>query len=96
MAVLILFKLICLLSHLTFFSLLNFCSLPVVSTLFNFVRLFAQAHEENLKQIELERKKAQKEAENKKVKIGTAKKKLDLQQLLQSSLRSGNSKVSGS
>lgn len=35
----------------------------VTATLLNFVRLFKKAHEENLKQAELERKKAQKEAE---------------------------------
>ncbi|OMO61575.1 Actin-binding FH2/DRF autoregulatory [Corchorus capsularis] len=36
----------------------------VVSTLLNFVRMFVRAHEENCKQRELEKKKAQKEAEN--------------------------------
>lgn len=35
----------------------------VTATLLNFVRLFRKAHEENLKQAELERKKVQKEAE---------------------------------
>lgn len=35
----------------------------VTATLLNFVRLFKKAHEENLKQAELEKKKAQKEAE---------------------------------
>lgn len=35
----------------------------VTATLLNFVRLFRKAHEENLKQAELEKKKAQKEAE---------------------------------
>ncbi|KMZ74264.1 hypothetical protein ZOSMA_132G00330, partial [Zostera marina] len=38
----------------------------VVATLINFVRLFVQAHKENLKQIQLEMKKAQKESENEK------------------------------
>ncbi|OMO90701.1 Actin-binding FH2/DRF autoregulatory [Corchorus olitorius] len=38
--------------------------LIVVSTLLNFVRMFVRAHEENRKQLELEKKKAQKEAEN--------------------------------
>lgn len=33
----------------------------VTATLLNFVRLFRKAHEENLKQAELERKKVQKE-----------------------------------
>lgn len=35
----------------------------VTTTLLNFVRLFRKAHEENLKQAELEKKKAEKEAE---------------------------------
>ncbi|XP_022868816.1 formin-like protein 20 isoform X2 [Olea europaea var. sylvestris] len=35
----------------------------VVATLLNFVRMFCKAHEENSKQAELEKKKAQKEAE---------------------------------
>jgi len=38
------------------------------------VRLFIKAHEENCKQIELERKRAEKEAENEKLKIVAAKK----------------------
>ncbi|KAJ9548650.1 hypothetical protein OSB04_021193 [Centaurea solstitialis] len=38
----------------------------VVSTLLLFVRMFNQAHEENCKQIEMEKKKAQKEAEQEK------------------------------
>ncbi|KAH9604263.1 hypothetical protein KSS87_005667, partial [Heliosperma pusillum] len=42
----------------------------VVSTLLNFVRMFIRAHEENCKNIELEKKKADKEAENEKLKIG--------------------------
>lgn len=37
-----------------------------MSTLLNFVRMFVRAHEENCKQLELEKKKAQKEAENEK------------------------------
>ncbi|CAL9090305.1 unnamed protein product [Musa textilis] len=40
----------------------------VVSTLLNFVRIFRKAHEENCKQAELEKKKAQKEAETEKSK----------------------------
>lgn len=35
----------------------------VTATLLNFVRLFRKAHEENLKQAELEKKKAEKDAE---------------------------------
>ncbi|XP_058203481.1 formin-like protein 17 [Rhododendron vialii] len=46
----------------------------VVSTLLNFVRTFVRAHDENLKQIELEKKKAQKEAENENMKASTPKK----------------------
>ncbi|KAK4481920.1 hypothetical protein RD792_012833 [Penstemon davidsonii] len=37
----------------------------VISTLLNFVRMFKKAHEENCKQIEFERKKAEKEASEK-------------------------------
>lgn len=39
---------------------------PVTATLLNFVRLFQKAHDENCKEAELEKKKAQKEAETKK------------------------------
>ncbi|KAK6927636.1 Formin, FH2 domain, partial [Dillenia turbinata] len=38
----------------------------VVSTLLNFVRMLTRAHEENCKQIEFEKKKVEKEAENEK------------------------------
>ncbi|XP_047044636.1 formin-like protein 6 [Lolium rigidum] len=40
----------------------------VVTTLQNFVRLFTRSHEENCKQLDLEKKKAQKEAETEKPK----------------------------
>uniref|UniRef100_A0A7N0UU72 Formin-like protein n=1 Tax=Kalanchoe fedtschenkoi TaxID=63787 RepID=A0A7N0UU72_KALFE len=40
----------------------------VTATLINFVRLFKKAHEENIKQAELEKKKAEKEAEMEKAK----------------------------
>ncbi|KAK7285094.1 hypothetical protein RJT34_19852 [Clitoria ternatea] len=40
----------------------------VTTTLLNFIRLFRKAHEENCKQAELERKKAEKEAEIEKAK----------------------------
>lgn len=40
----------------------------VTSTLSNFVVLFRKSHEENLKQAELEKKKAEKEAEMEKAK----------------------------
>lgn len=36
---------------------------PVTATLLNFVRLFQKAHEDNLKQAELDKKKAQKDAD---------------------------------
>ncbi|KAK6156605.1 hypothetical protein DH2020_010853 [Rehmannia glutinosa] len=55
----------------------------VISTLLNFVRMFKQAHEENCKQQEFERKKAEKEAsENKKMNAS------DTGHLLQSQVRS--------
>ena len=60
----------------------------VVSTLLNFVRMFVRAHEENCKQLEFEKKKAEKEAENEKMKLGTPKK--DSQHFLRAPLRSGN------
>ncbi|MED6216970.1 hypothetical protein PIB30_013185 [Stylosanthes scabra] len=41
----------------------------VVSTLLNFVRMFVKAHEENCKQMEFDKKKAEKEAENEKLKV---------------------------
>lgn len=41
----------------------------VVSTLLNFVKMFNKAHEENLKQIEFEKKKAEKDAENERLKV---------------------------
>uniref|UniRef100_A0A452XW68 FH2 domain-containing protein n=2 Tax=Aegilops tauschii subsp. strangulata TaxID=200361 RepID=A0A452XW68_AEGTS len=40
----------------------------VVTTLHNFVKLFTRSHEENCKQLDLEKKKAQKEAEPEKAK----------------------------
>lgn len=50
----------------------HFCA--VVSTLLNFVKMFTRAHEENCKQLELEKKKAQKEAEVEKPKMFNSKK----------------------
>lgn len=43
----------------------------VVSTLLNFLRMFVRAHEENCKQLEFEKKKAQKEAEKEKLKMNS-------------------------
>jgi formin 2 len=37
--------------------------IAVTATLLNFMKLFLKAHEENIKQAELEKKKAEKEAE---------------------------------
>lgn len=49
----------------------------VTATLLNFVRLFRKAHEENLKHAELEKKKAEKEAEMEKAKgVNVTKKSL--------------------
>ncbi|PPD95768.1 hypothetical protein GOBAR_DD07203 [Gossypium barbadense] len=47
----------------------------VTATLLNFVRLFRKAHEENVKQAELDKKKAEKEAEMEKAKEANLKKK---------------------
>ncbi|KAL2249563.1 formin-like protein 13 isoform X2 [Sesamum indicum] len=55
----------------------------VVSTLLNFVRMFKRAHEENCKQLELEKKKAEKEA-SEKMKINAT----DTGHLLQHEVRS--------
>lgn len=62
----------------------------VVSTLLNFVRMFIKAHDENCKQLELEKKKAEKEAENEKQKLAAAKKESD--QMLRSTIKSDNVK----
>lgn len=58
--------------------------------MFNFVRMFIRAHSENCKHLEFEKKKAQKEAENEKMKLGASKK--EPQNLIQSSLKSGHIK----
>lgn len=54
-----------------------FCSISnaVTGTLLNFTRLFRKAHEENIKQEELDRKKAEKEAEMEKAKAANPSKK---------------------
>ncbi|KAF5743363.1 putative DNA binding protein [Tripterygium wilfordii] len=46
----------------------------VVSTLLNFARMFIKARDENLKQFELEKKAAQKEAQNEKLKMSAPRK----------------------
>ncbi|KAM5564687.1 formin-like protein 6 [Rosa sericea] len=63
----------------------------VVSTLLNFVRMFVRAHEENCKQLEFERKKALKEAENEKMKAGTLSRK-ESGRLIQTPIKSANIK----
>ncbi|KAL2317980.1 hypothetical protein Fmac_031856 [Flemingia macrophylla] len=63
----------------------------VVSTLLNFVRMFVKAHDENCKQIELEKKRAEKEAENEKTKLPAAAKK-ESEQMIRPTLKSGNVK----
>ena len=65
-------------------------SFAVVSTLLNFVRMFVRAHDENCKQIELEKKRAQKEAKNEKMKLSASKK--ESQHLLQTTVKSVNIK----
>jgi hypothetical protein len=48
----------------------------VVSTLLSFVKTFERAHAENLRQMELEKKRAQMEAEKEKVKAAAHKEDL--------------------
>lgn len=62
----------------------------VVSTLLDFTRMFERAHEENCKQLELERKKAQKEAEHEKLRHAIHKKGPD--HLMQSRNVSGHTR----
>lgn len=50
------------------FPLFFYVYFAVVSTLLNFVRMFNRAHEENCKQLELDKKKADREAESDKLK----------------------------
>ncbi|PIN04850.1 Rho GTPase effector BNI1 [Handroanthus impetiginosus] len=56
----------------------------VVSTLLNFVRMFQRAHLENCKQLEFEKKKAEKEAENEKAKLNAPRKELENQNVIPS------------
>ncbi|XP_048434693.1 formin-like protein 3 isoform X2 [Pyrus x bretschneideri] len=63
----------------------------VVSTLLNFVRLFVRAHGENCKQLEFEKKKALKEAENEKMKAGNLSKK-GSERLIRTQFKSANIK----
>ncbi|EEF46880.1 formin-like protein 18 isoform X2 [Ricinus communis] len=59
----------------------------VVSTLLNFVKMFIRAHDENCKQLELVRKRAEKEAENEKLKMDASKK--ESVNLIQTPIKSG-------
>lgn len=60
----------------------------MVSTLLNFVRMFERACDENCKHLELEKKKAQKDAENEKLKMNTQSK--EAEQLTQNTMKSAN------
>jgi hypothetical protein len=61
----------------------------VVATLMNFVRMFIRAHDENVKQIEYEKKKADKEAaENEKSKLA----RNESGHMMRTSIKSGNIK----
>lgn len=65
-----------------------FCA--VVSTLFNFVRMFLRAHEDNCKQLEFEKKKALKEAaENERMKLAAKK---ESEHMIRTPIESGNIK----
>lgn len=61
-------------------------SVAVISTLFNFVKMFKQSHEENCKQLEFEKKKAEKEAAAELMKMNAS----DTGHLLQSQVKSVN------
>lgn len=58
----------------------------VVTTLVNFMTIFKRVHQENCKQAEFERKKAEKEAEREKMKVSPLKK--ESEQPLLSAIRS--------
>lgn len=60
----------------------------VVSTLLNFVKMFVRAHEENCRQLEFERKKVEKAAENEKLKT----QKRQSEHLVQNPLKSSTIK----
>ncbi|KAK2398914.1 formin protein [Trifolium repens] len=63
----------------------------VVTTLLNFVRMFIRAHDENCKQIEYDKKKAEKEAaaENEKLKLAA---KNDSPRMMRTTIKSGDIK----
>ncbi|XP_039116807.1 formin-like protein 6 [Dioscorea cayenensis subsp. rotundata] len=60
----------------------------VVSTLHTFVKMFGRAHEDNCKQVELDKKRAQKEAEMEKMKLSTPKKEIEHNMPISSNTRS--------
>lgn len=63
----------------------------VVSTLLNFVRMFIRAHDENCKQVEYEKKKADKEAaaENEKLKLAA---RNESKPMMRTTIKSGDVK----
>lgn len=56
--------------ELLYYLTINFAA--VVSTLLNFVRMFNKAHEENCKQQEFDKKKAEKEAASEPTKMNAS------------------------
>ncbi|CAL5376218.1 unnamed protein product [Camellia sinensis] len=58
----------------------------VISTLLNFVKMFNRSHDENCKQLELDKKKAEKESESEKLKTHASQK--NSEHLLQSQIKS--------
>jgi hypothetical protein len=75
----------------TFSFFLFLSSSIVVTTLLNFVRMFIRAHDENCKQIEYDKKKAEKEAaaENEKLKLAA---KNDSPRMMRTTIKSGDIK----
>ncbi|GMP35726.1 hypothetical protein CsSME_00008069 [Camellia sinensis var. sinensis] len=63
---------------------MDFSSL--ISTLLNFVKMFNRSHDENCKQLELDKKKAEKESESEKLKTHASQK--NSEHLLQSQIKS--------
>lgn len=78
---------VCIASFLVDFYYLFYISFAVVSTLLNFTKMFGRAHEENCKQLDLEKKKAQKEMDNEKLKL--APQKRETENALRPPIRSG-------
>lgn len=60
----------------------------MVSTLHTFVKMFGRAHEDNCKQVELDKKRAQKEAGMEKMKLSTPKKEIEHNMPISSNTRS--------